>query len=693
MSKGGPAPDGARRHRDYAAELTQRSRQAHAAAEHWTGASRIERAMLASLLSLTAIGWRVLVDRDWPNQRVAGYPTADLILVGPGGLIVIDIKHVQPSEVDQAHLLAATRRVEDVIAVLQISPVAVIPAMVFAEQNRKERAGRVFHYGIKQLMEQATAARTRLQPTLVAVVVDQLAKSMPNYDAPQLRDLQVGDHQHPGGLADEAEDSALPLTLFDAEALAEAQHRAILAKPVETWMTFLHPDQLAMVRRRWDGPARISGPAGTGKTVVGLHRAAYLARLTSRRILYVTFVRNLPLVQQHLLQQMAPDLGGRVEFSSLHGWANNLLEQRGITLRLNRARVDDCFAWAWLNFGRTSCLAALEGSPQYWQEEIDHVIKGRGLTELAEYLGVTRLGRRTPLQPAHRRAMWELFQVYQRRMAEREVHDFADLLLAALAQLRRQPLDNGYAAVIADEVQDLTLTGVRILHELVGDRPNGLLLIGDGQQAVYPGGFRLADADISIRGGRAEVLKVNYRNAAQILDRALAVIDGDPFDDIDGITITEGPVVERVYHDGQVVHAVAGNDQELDRALLAALSDLVTPSSAGAATTALADAAVLCASKRDAQAYERILRRAGFPVLNLDEYDGRPAGALKVGTYLRSKGLEFKSVFLPHYDRGLRVAELGGEADIDRLTLARRRLYVGMTRARDLLWLGSVTGR
>jgi hypothetical protein len=102
-------------------------------------------------------------------------------------------------------------------------------------------------------------------------------------------------------------------------------------------------------------------------------------------------VRNLPLVQQHLLYRLAPDIGPRVEFSSLHGWANELLEQRGVELHLNGSRANDCFFWAWQTVGRDSCLAALEANPQYWQEEIDHVIKGRGLTALAEYLGISRL--------------------------------------------------------------------------------------------------------------------------------------------------------------------------------------------------------------------------------------------------------------------------------------------------------------
>ncbi|WP_425281261.1 3'-5' exonuclease [Salinispora arenicola] len=103
----------------------------------------------------------------------------------------------------------------------------------------------------------------------------------------------------------------------------------------------------------------------------------------------------------------------------------------------------------------------------------------------------------------------------------------------------------------------------------------------------------------------------------------------------------------------------------------------------------MADAAVLCATKRDVDHYLQMLKARGLPVLTSMTYDGRPGQVLKVGTYLRAKGLEFKYVYLPCHDRGLKAAQLGGSADIDRLALARRQLFVAMTRARDLLWLGA----
>ncbi|PRX05385.1 UNVERIFIED_ORG: UvrD-like helicase family protein [Actinomadura viridilutea] len=235
---------------------------------------------------------------------------------------------------------------------------------------------------------------------------------------------------------------------------------------------------------------------------------------------------------------------------------------------------------------------------------------------------------------------------------------------------------------IVDEVRDLTLVGVRLLHALAGDGPNGLLLIGDGQQAVYPGGFRLTEAGIALKG-RGAVLRTNYRNASAILNAALEIVSGDPFDDLEGPSPNGRRTVDITYDGGEAVRAVAADDAEHDRMLVEALRRLQGDE------YALAGAAVLCRSKRDVDIYHRLPARERLPVLRLENYDGRPEEAIKIGTYHRAKGLNFKHVYLPHHDAEIRADGESGSAR-ERAELARRQLFVAMTRARDLLWLGSV---
>ncbi|WP_242586825.1 UvrD-helicase domain-containing protein [Streptomyces sp. MST-110588] len=478
-----------------------------------------------------------------------------------------------------------------------------------------------------------------------------------------------------------------PEGLFDLDGLREAAVEEAMRAPIEQWMTFLDPDQVALVRRNWAGPARISGPAGTGKTVVGLHRAAHLARRNSGRVLYVTYANNLPRVQHTFLKTMSPAVADRVDFRSLHSWAQEFLHERGVPVRLHGDKAETAFSLAWTRVGRGSCLTEIDPVPRYWHEEIDHVIKGRGITSFEEYAAVRRRRRRANLRRPHRQAVWALYEAYESLRDERGVHDFNDVLSLALTAARQDTGLAPYSAVIVDEVQDLTLVGVRLLHALVGDAPNGLLLIGDCQQAVYPGGFRLSDAGIDIRGGRGQVLRVNYRNRKEILEAALAVVAEDAFEDIDGRYTSGRRDVDLTHRDGRVHRVVRPSVAEHDRALLDALGELSAPERG--------DTAVLCPSMRAIERYQRLLLGAGVPVCLLEHYDGRTVAAVKLGSYRRAKGLEFKRVFLPCHDTAGPQSSQGADAPEtvrEREELARSQLFVAMTRARDVLWLGSVRG-
>lgn len=689
MAAGGSAGDRARRIRENALRLQRLSREAHRQAGRWKAAEEAERQVAATLMSLTATGWRLLVDRRWPGTPAAN---VDMILIGPPGVFVIDVKRWrdppavaggrlrsggEPRDGEVGKLLNLMRTAEEHAAELGMSPVALHPLMIFAGHRLDTRLGRVRLLGRMDAVPALLGEPDQLKPPMIRAMSEHLAERFPEYDATSLEEPATLDAPSAGD------------ALFDAEDVAKAAAESLLQAPIERWMTFLHPEQVSLVRRDWSGPARISGPAGTGKTVVGLHRAAHLAGRTTGRILYVTFANNLPRVQCRLFGTMAGAFSARVEFTSLHHWARLFLNGRGVRLHLDGSRADDAFSRAWVSAGRDSVLPEIDPTPGYWREEIDYVIKGRGLTTLEEYRTVPRPGRRTALRTAHREAAWLLYEEYELLLAERGVCDFNDVLLAALAELAVRPAEPSYTAVIVDEVQDLTLTGVRLLHALAGDGPNGLLLIGDGQQAVYPGGFRLADAGIRIKG-RGAVLRTNYRNAAAILETALELVSGDPFDDLEGPSPDGRRTVDLTYHDGRVLRADAADADDHDRRLIAAINELTAAPATGDGTPSLAGAAVLCRSRRDIDHYHRCLSRAGIPVLRLERYDGRPVEAVKLGTYRRAKGLEFKQVFLPRHDAEIAAAPPDDPAGRERSELARRQLFVAMTRARDLLWLGSV---
>jgi superfamily I DNA/RNA helicase len=448
-------------------------------------------------------------------------------------------------------------------------------------------------------------------------------------------------------------------------------------------MAFLDPAQAKLVRRSFNGPARIRGAAGTGKTVVGLHRAAYLARSTGGRVLFTTYIGTLPKVLESLIKRLAPDMVGRVNFIGVHALATRLLKERGIAFRAPGLEARLAFDDAWNAIRASSPLRSSRFSHSYWEDEIKHVIKGRGLTRLDEYADLARVGRKHAPPVETRQAVWDLHEAYSRGLRERRAHDWEDIVLLARDAVAAVPLER-YYAVIVDEAQDLSCAMVSLTHHLVGDRADGLTLIGDGQQTIYPGGYTLGEVGISL-SGRGVVLDVNHRNTAEILEFAKEMVADDQFVDIEGVDGV-GDTVSAVSRSGPppAFHRFTSRADH-DRMMLERLAEVLRLIGTG-----YGDVGILMATNRQADDVQGVLRDAGIPVIMLDAYSGRTSDAVRVGTVKRAKGLEFKQVLLAHVDRGMvdgAPAE-SSESDRERRERGRRELYVGMTRARDGLWVG-----
>jgi superfamily I DNA/RNA helicase len=475
------------------------------------------------------------------------------------------------------------------------------------------------------------------------------------------------------------------LDIMSVEDVWDELLTAAQREPMESWMTWLHPAQSTLVTRTFNGPARIRGASGTGKSVVALHRARRLAREPEARVLVTSFVRSLPLVQQQLFDRMAPECGDRVEFLSLHKLASRISPSAGHHPHASPRREGAPPS------GRPTARCPKDGpdavvsAEDYWWTRSPRHPRPRAHT-VEEYSTSTG-GRRTPLRESGRRAMWAIHEEYRRRLEARGEADWADPIETALASVRETPLEPAFTSVIVDEVQDISCQGLRLLHALVGDREDGLLLVGDGQQRVYVGGCTLSEAGITVPGPRSISLDVNYRNTAEVLDAALEVISGDEFDDLDGDPAPGQREVTTQRAGGQVLQVTAPRDEDHATALISALLAAQTQG------VRVGEMAVLVRTNREADTWVATLIDHGCPAELLADYDGRPTDAVKVGTYQRAKGLEFACVFVPHRDRAVPPPrdDETDDAYRERAEMQRRQLFVAMTRARDRLWLGTVT--
>lgn len=636
------------------------------------------------LAPLEVEGWRSLHRRQWPGTRSADI---DHLLIGPGGVVVLDTKnwrgHIRLAsgrlfrEQDDASdalegLLAQISAVENVMSEAGLAPLEVTGSLVLVGHPIAPTVvGRAHVVGDRDLLRWLRARGQRLHPDTIADLASRAEQRIP----PARSDIPVVPvaRAKPRARVPEGQSE-----LFDAQELDLDELERASLLPLEQWMVYLHPAQLDVVRRRYNGPCRIRGAAGCGKTVVALHRAAYLAAQEPGDLLFLTYVKTLPRVMATLYERLSPHTVGRVQFSGIHALAMSLVRGAGVRIKIDPRAADSCFHRAWANVAPDDLER--QGLPlRYWQEEVRSVIKGRGLQEFDEYRGLARTGRRTRLSAEQRRQVWDLYVEYQELLDASRIDDFEDLIAKALDVAERGAAPS-YRFVVVDEAQDLDLLSVRLAAALVSDPRDGLTLVGDGQQAIFPGGYTLKEAGLTL-AGRSTILEINYRNTRQVLEAAREVVRSDDFDDLEDVGESgDRPVT--VLRDGAAVLSVeAANPHSADVALVQRLiGDL-------AAGLSAAGAAVLCRTNADAARLRTLLLEAGIPVADLVLYDGHCADAILVGTVKRAKGLEFDRVYLPRVDAYLTADR---DAEPERVQRERRELFVAMTRARHGLWTSRI---
>jgi hypothetical protein len=456
---------------------------------------------------------------------------------------------------------------------------------------------------------------------------------------------------------------------------------ALLDADIEDWMIYLHPVQSLSAKRSARGPSRVRGAAGTGKTVVALHRARFLADQTDGEVLLTTFVNNLPRVWERLLRSFPEQTRGRIVCRTVNQLARELYfaggGKRQIADEAQRSAViHDVWAPRQRRLGGLTELGL--------QEEFDFMIIGRSLDDLPAYVALPRTGRGTPLSLAAREAVWEAYEEYSRKMGKARLTFWPELKRDALLVLRDGRASKRFDAVVADEAQDLGETAVLMLTELSGGLPApNLTLVGDGQQSIYPGGFSLLQLGIDIRG-RSTVLRTNWRNTYMIWRAAQAFIAGEGFDDLEEDTASgrdaeESPLPMREGLAPGLWIAPVGDDAEL-------AAEIVRETIENGARPG--NTAVLAPTNRGADALRSALGAAGVECADLAKYVGEYEPVVRVGTFHRAKGLEFKHVVVTGLNRDTwppRRPAFDALAEAESEARDIRAAFVAMTRARDRL--------
>ena len=500
----------------------------------------------------------------------------------------------------------------------------------------------------------------------------------------------------------------------------EDLRRAIEGLTFSQWQLFLHPQQRALVDRRTNGPMRISGGAGTGKTVVTVHRAAALAERDAEagdevRILLTTYTRNLADDLRRQVVQLAPTLPFAERIgepgllvSGLDRIARAVLQRAGDSIAQTakqvigrpRTRVltlPDSKSNPWYEALALMGNELPEGlrSADFLESEYELIVLPQRITTLRQYLRVRRPGRGVALARDKRAAVWRAIESYRDRSAALDVVSFSEQLALAAAWLDAEAARGAprpFRHVLVDEAQDLTPAHLQLLRALVDSGPDDLFLAEDSHQRIYGRKITLSHYGIHVRG-RSRRLTRNYRTTRQNLDLAFGILDPGAYEDMEGRAEEHRYVSPRSGPEPLLIHA-SDHDQEIKEA--GALLDLWLEEDRDAGEEGAPETiAVLVRDRYQRDAVVTGLAQQGIEVRPVDrEAVGR--GRPVVMTMHRAKGLEFRKVLLfdvseDSIPRSLRDQRYSEADRTDALLRERSLLYVAATRARDQLaisWSG-----
>ncbi len=496
-------------------------------------------------------------------------------------------------------------------------------------------------------------------------------------------------------------------TIFIPE--SEAELRRVFEEGLEGWRVFLHPEQRKLAYRDYNGPAMVRGGAGTGKTVVAMHRAKHIAdqiaadpSRSGEKVLFTTFTTSL--VQDILsnLRTLCPEHleanPARIEVINLDRWVSQFLRRK--------------------DFGRTIAYfgEARDQLDEIWREVFDEhevpenltedfvkaewaqIVQAKGVTEKREYLKVSRAGRGTALDRRKRAALWSIFSDYRARMISNGLAEPDDAYREATELLSAEAPNLPYCAVVVDEAQDMGEQAFKLIRSIVplradGDK-NSLFIVGDAHQRIYGRRASMASCGINVRG-RSRRLRLNYRTTDKIRAWAVSILEGVNVDDLDDgmdslsgyVSLLQGPDPDLVSYPSEIAE-------------LKGLAEWVSKTIASG--TVPEEIGILCSRRTDISRVSDTLKAMEIvsKELKASEADSREVPGVRLTTMHRAKGLEFFAVAIPFMSKSAFPPAKAINSAVDQADLSdiidqyRSLLHVAATRAKKDLrvsWSGEVT--
>ena len=374
-------------------------------------------------------------------------------------------------------------------------------------------------------------------------------------------DFEFAREQYLSAVNDTEESAESKETLEFADALRTVESRQqfyvpdnqaellrFLDSEMKEWRVFLHPDQHRIAYHKgYNGPALVRGGAGTGKTVVAMHRAKCLADEIARdpngthdRVLFTTFTSTLANDVKQNLKTLCPEyIVGEIpiiEVVNLDNWVGSFLRQQDFERQIvyfdaEREKLEDIWDEV---LSDPDLPVSLKNS--FIKDEWSQIIQAKGITTERDYLFAKRTGRGTALDRRKRKEIWAVCQAYRARMVDEGLAEPDDAYREAIAILGRKRVRLPYTSVIVDEAQDMGEPALRLVRSIVpkdeNDDRNSLFIVGDAHQRIYARRASMRECGIDVIG-RARRLRLNYRTSELTRKYAVSILENVPVDDLD----------------------------------------------------------------------------------------------------------------------------------------------------------------
>lgn len=436
---------------------------------------------------------------------------------------------------------------------------------------------------------------------------------------------------------------------------SEDELARMLEEPLAKWRVYLHPSQRRLIDRDRNGPVRVTGGAGTGKTVVAMHRAVHLARQAGTggrpSVLFLTYNTNLAKdIAANIAGLATSDVACRIEVVNVDAWLWRALKRVRHPSKLCTERtLDGMLDAALANTGVQRETAADDGRAfprSFFVEEWNRVVLPQRVRESEHYSRADRTGRGLALSRRQRESLWPVFGELRRMLSEGGWVVRHDAMLDAKDLLESGKLDAGCRHVVVDETQDMGGEVLQLVRAMVPEGVNDLFFVGDGHQRIFSRAAVMKHCGIRIVG-RSHKLRINYRTTEEIRRFASAVMDGTRVDDLDGgvddgkeyLSLTNGPV--------PILAAAESENAEMDlvaRRLQSLREDGVP----------LASCCLMLRTTRLRDRFVEGLRERDIEIVVLGkEADDPNLPGVRVANMHRVKGLEFPHVFMASVNEGV----------------------------------------